>query len=390
MITKLTLTTLKGLHPREKRYTVWDTEDKGLGFDVTPTGHRSWLYKYCLKGKQGKVRMGSYPAMTLEQAKSRLRFLKGQMEGPEHQKPRDLQGVADPNALTVEALVTKYDQEYIPVKLKPKTQKKYRNVIKLHILPKLGSVLVSGLSESDVREVFDSLHPTPTAANAMVEVLSSIIKWAKGLGLRKTPNPCVEVERNKLPPRQKYMTVENYQAVAVELGRVEGKPGAVAGLRLILLTGMRKDEVMEMEWEWVDLQAATITIPAELHKTGLEAGQKVIHLPPEGVELLQSIQGEGRVFKGTKGGKCWEIDDVWQAVRAKVGLDSFHIHDIRHSYASMAISNGMTLEEVGPLLGHKGIRTTQRYAHLMRDKQKQNASKVGGFVAAALNGLKKP
>jgi integrase len=155
------------------------------------------------------------------------------------------------------------------------------------------------------------------------------------------------------------------------------------------MTGMRKDEVMEMQWEWVDLEAATITIPAELHKTGLEAGQKVIHLSSEAVLLLQGMKGEGRVFKGTKGGKCWEIDDVWQAVRSKVGLESFHIHDIRHSYASLAISNGKTLEEVGPLLGHKGIRTTQRYAHLMQDKTKQNANEVGSFVAAALNGHKK-
>jgi integrase len=389
MITKLTLTTLKGLKPKDKRYVAWDTEDKGLGLDITPNGSRSWVYKYCQKGKQGKVRLGSYPAMTLEQAKARLRYLKGEKEGPEHQKPRDLQGIVDPNCITVEALVTKYDLEYIPVRLKPKTIKKYRNIIKLHILPKLGHILVSRLSESDVREVFDSLHPTPTAANAMVEVLSSMLKWAKGLGMRKTPNPCVEIERNRLPPRQLYMTVENYRAVAEELDKVEGKAGAVAGLRLILLTGMRKDEVMEMVWQWVDLESRTITIPALEHKTGLEAGQKVIHLTAEGVELLQGCEGKGRVFKGTTGGKCWEIDDTWRALRHEVGLDSFHIHDIRHSYASLAISNGLTLEELGPLLGHKGIRTTQRYAHLMQEKTKENASKVGGFVAAALNGHKK-
>jgi integrase len=152
---------------------------------------------------------------------------------------------------------------------------------------------------------------------------------------------------------------------------------------LILLTGCRKGEVLGLQWSWVE--SNLIRIPWEFHKTGQTGGEKLIHLSPQAVEILEGIPKNGeRVFPNQKGGNLWGIDPLWRQIRTDLELPSVHIHDLRHSYASLGINAGMSLGDIGVLLGHASITTTRRYAHIDQSYKIQKALQMGELLAEAM------
>jgi integrase len=273
----------------------------------------------------------------------------------------------------------------------------YKQAIRHDIVPALGHILVTRLQESDCKGMHRDMRDRPTVANGALGVLSSMMSWAEGEGLRpKRSNPCVDIERYPKPPKQNYLNTEGYQKVDVKLAAIKASPYAIKGLMLILQTGMRKSEVLDLLWDWVDLEneKPQIKIPYEYHKTGKTAGPKIIYLAPDSIELLKSVRkwdGIPRVFFGAnKRGRCWSIDRLWRAIRAGEEFKGFTIHDLRHSFASMGINNGMSLEEIGKLLGHSDISTTQRYAHIAPERNNDLAQKAGGFISKAMKSAPNP
>ena len=394
MKTKLRLDLIKKLKPRETRYTVWDTEDKGLGLEVLPGGGLSWWYRYSMFGKPDKVRLGSYPAMTLDAAKGKVRFLKGQKD-EKGINPKHLYG-AGPNPITIADLADKFILEHLP-RLKETTQRCYKQNLRKHIVPALGHILVGRLDETDVRHMHRDMLNIKTTANACVDVLSSMMLWAEGEKFRdKKTNPCCDVEKYQIPPREHFLSDTNYQEVVEKLDTVKASPYAIAAVRLILLTGMRKGEVMDLLWDWVDLEGEKpqIRIPYEYHKTGKTMGDKVIFLAPDALELLKQTKkwkNIPRVFPGANAlGRCWAIDRLWRQIRKDEAFANFVLHDLRHSFASINLNHGMRLEDISKLLGHSDISVTQRYAHLSAEHKNELAQTAGGNMAEVMKPKKKP
>lgn len=168
--------------------------------------------------------------------------------------------------------------------------------------------------------------------------------------------------------------------------RLVGK-SAVAAIRLMILTGARRGEILGLRWEWIDWQAAHVSLPDS------KTGKKRILLNPAALAILDGLNtpgnGKGYVIRGGAGNNpetpLVNIKDSWGAIRQVAGLQDVRIHDLRHSFASVMVSAGMSLPMIGALLGHTDAKTTQRYAHLAADPLRAAADKGGSAIAGHLN-----
>ena len=168
------------------------------------------------------------------------------------------------------------------------------------------------------------------------------------------------------------------------LDEVETRGGAsasaVTALRLLMLTGCRKNEILTLRWEDVALDQNELRLP------DAKTGARVVPLSPSAVRLLSGLPREPAnpwVIPGRKPGTHMSaLDDAWKVIRARAGLEDFRIHDLRHSFASRALALGESLPMIGKLLGHSQVETTARYAHLARDSVQEAAARIADSIAA--------
>ena len=159
--------------------------------------------------------------------------------------------------------------------------------------------------------------------------------------------------------------------------------GAVATIRLLMLTGCRRNEILTLRWEHVDLDAA------EIHLADRKTGARTVHLSQSAARVLAALPrtpGNPWVIPGNKPGRhMTDIDAAWETIRARAGLHDVRIHDIRHSFASRALALGEGLPMIGKLLGHTQVQTTARYAHLACDTVKASAARIGDSIDSDLD-----
>ena len=186
--------------------------------------------------------------------------------------------------------------------------------------------------------------------------------------------------------RERFLTEAELDRLGRALDQAETGGGAsasaVATIRLLILTGCRKSEILTLRWEEVALDEA------ELRLSDSKTGARVVSLSEPAIRLLASLPrlpGDPWVLPGRKPGThLRKLDDAWQSVRSRAGLGDVRLHDLRHSFASRALALGEGLPMIGKLLGHARIETTSRYAHLARDSVRASAERVAASIAADL------
>ena len=155
---------------------------------------------------------------------------------------------------------------------------------------------------------------------------------------------------------------------------------AVAAIRLLMLTGCRKSEILTLRWKDVDLAAN------ELRLADSKTGPRPVPLSPTAARVLADlprVAGNPWVIPGYRAGThITNLDKPWNIIRTRAGLKEVRIHDLRHSFASRALALGESLPMIGKLLGHRQIQTTARYAHLARDSVKASAARVAASIGA--------
>ena len=157
---------------------------------------------------------------------------------------------------------------------------------------------------------------------------------------------------------------------------------AVAAIRLLLLTGCRKGEILNLRWNEVDLEANELRVP------DTKTGPRTISLSPEAAGVLAAIPGvDGNPFVipgKIKGKAMRNLNDPWEIICVRAGLEDMRLHDCRHSYASRVLALGESLPMIGRLLGHTQVETTARYAHLAEDSVKESTGRVSESIAGDL------
>jgi integrase len=370
----------------------YDAEVSGFGVRVTAHGARSFVLNYrTLTGLERRKTIGGYPDWTATAARKEARRLR-QLIDQGGDPLGDIE--AERAAPTMMELCDRFEQEHLPRK-RPGTAADYRRMLRVHIRPFFGNhTKVADVAFADI----DRLHRKITnaghrrRANTVVAVLSKMFSLAVKWKMR-TDNPCKFIERNGEVKRKRYLSGDELAGLSKALAAHPDRQAADI-VRLLLMTGARRGEILGMRWADIDLSEGIWSKPASSTK------QKEDHVVPlsaparlllSEIRERQANKHKPHVFPGNGSAQhVVEIKRAWRRICKVAGISNLRIHDLRHSFASQLASSGSSLPLIGALLGHASTATTARYSHLYDDAQRAAVERVGAVIDAAANGKPTP
>lgn len=437
---KITLSVAKALKPGEL---VWDTEITGFGIRCQRRD-KVYIFSKRIKGRQRQITIGKHgEPWTVEMARDRARILLGAIaEGKDPAQIRD----DSKSRPTISELCDRYIDEYAVPHKKPSSVETDLLNLKNHIKPLLGKRFVSDVSTADIDKFMRDVKAGksvlrsemgkkpvtggPGAANRSLALLSSAFGEAIKWGWMNT-NPARGVPKFKEEKKERFLSEIELAAIgsAIETLQQEGiaNPIALHAIRLLIFTGARRGEVLSLKWSNIDFERQIILL--EDSKTGA----KPVLLNAPALEVLSTQKRQGRnpyVFPGLIENehlkeirkpwsmvkdaatlKLWRqdpcVDAIWKEFSVKPrracsveqfqkvlenkglspvgGVTDVRLHDLRHTFASVAAMGGSPLLVIAKLLGHKQASTTERYAHLADSPIKQANDAIGNRIHQLLN-----
>lgn len=376
----------------------------GFGVRVTKAGARSFIFNYRTKsGKERRYTIGAArfkdgarwtDGWTATAARERASELRREIE-----RGGDPMGdlSAARGAPTVADLAAKYLDEYASAKRSAKDDEGLLNQI---ILPEIGARKVAEIQYEDIERLHRKVStrgiaparktklgtkrepkPAPIRANRMVALLSKMFALAIRWKMRGD-NPAKGIQRNHEQRRERYLSGDELGRLTLALAKHDGSSANV--IRLLLLTGARRGEVLAAAWPQFDLDQGVWTKPSAHTK------QKKEHRVPLSAparQLLSQMKtgtgGDGKLFDGDEARR---LARFWASISKSANISGVRVHDLRHTYASILASAGLSLPIIGALLGHTQPSTTARYAHLFDDPLRKATERVGQIVANAGQG----
>ncbi|OAM77134.1 tyrosine-type recombinase/integrase [Devosia elaeis] len=429
--------TLAAIKPAARPTTFFDTDVRGFGLLVRPSGARSWILEY-RPGAGGRgvskrrLVIGDPETMTPETAR---RAAKDMLADVRKGKDPAAERAEERRAETVKEILDAWLRRHVDTKRKGSTAALYRQIIDTHIIPALGTKRALAVTKQEVARLHEAVatkgkqkrkaeakprasRVTPRGgtyvANRVVALLSAAFNWAADAGLLPDGhrNPALGIEKFREQARERYLTSEELARLGAALHEAETvgipwevdetkpkakhtpkqnrstmlTPHVVAALRLLIFTGARLREILNLRWADVDLERGALFLPDS------KTGRKTVLLSAPAVEILESLPRVGSfVIASESAGTAEEqprhdLKKPWALVTRRAGLSGLRIHDLRHSFASFAVGGGVGLPLLGGLLGHADVKTTQRYAHLASDPLRRAANATAETIAGVLHG----
>lgn len=405
---RLTKTAVDDLPPGAA---LWDQTVRGFGVR-RQSRDPIFVLKARINGRQRFLTIGRYGSpWTVDTARNEARRLLGEIASGRDPAERRAD---ERSALTIGLLADAFLKEHAAAKRKASTADYYKMIVETHIKPAFGHLKANALTSVEVEKWHASAKRKPTA-NRVVAVLSSLYSWAvKTKRLPIGTNPTRAVERYREQARERYLTsdelarlgdaIREAETIGVPWQVQEGTkakatakhlpkeanqrtkiaPAAAAALRLLILTGARLREILHLEWQHVDLERGILFLPDS------KTGRKALVLNGAAVQLLTDLPRHGRyVIAGASVGTKDEqprsdLKRPWALVAGRAKLENVRLHDLRHTFASIAAASNIGLPVIGKLLGHSQTSTTERYAHLAVDPVRAATDLVGQKLAAAI------
>ena len=358
---------------------MWDRDLPGFGVRVHASGRKSYIVQ--ARGPAGSIRLtiGRHGEISAREARKDAAAIIYRIKRGEDPRP-----AAPRRGLTVADLADRYLRLHAEPNCKSRSVELYRVAIDKYILPALGATPVRAVEQRDVAALHHQLHDKPAMANSVIRVLSQMFRLAERWGLaREGSSPCRLVRLYKLRARDRFLSPEEYRRVGRVLREMEAEgsawPPAIAALRLLMLTGCRRDEILTLRWDDVDRTAARFRLRDS------KTGPRIVILTRAAQSVLARLSRFGDnpwLIPGARpGSRLLTLKSTWKRVRTRAGIEDVRLHDLRHSYASRALAMGESLTMIGRLLNHAQAASTARYAHLMRDTERAAASRVGDSIA---------
>lgn len=379
---KISKRTIDAMSPVDKDVFIWDDELKNFALRVSPTGRKTFLVQYRAKGRTRRVKIGVYGALTPDEARQQAKRILGDVahgEDPAEDIYKDRQ------APTVATVCERFMREHTALRCKESTAREYQRLIDREILPTFGTRRVTAVTRGDIAQLQYDMRNRPFLANRLIALLSKMFNLCELWGLRPDgSNPCRLVSKYREKPRERFLSPDEIATVGEVLNQVQADgsetKAACDAIRLLILTGCRLSEIQTLKWEYV--KPPYFILPDS--KTG--ARRIPISKDVEAVlEQIERVPDNPYVIVGYKEGQYLaDIRHPWGRIREKAGIGPVRVHDLRHTYASNAIANGVPLEVVGKLLGHTQYQTTMRYAHLADNHLHEAAAHVSKGIGAAL------
>lgn len=375
---KLTVRTALAIPPGDKDVIAWDTDVPGFGLKVTPSGRRTFFFYYrTSEGQQRRPAIGTLGAIKPEFAREVARRWRAEtIMGGDPSKSRTL----NRKAPTVRDLCNRYITEHAQPKKKASSLRQDRRLIATHLEPRLGSRKVANVTRSDVATLHQSLVSTPYEANRLLSLMGKMFKLAERWGLRPDgTNPATNIDRYPEQKRERFLSRLEIRRLWLLLesdaARKVASSEAISAIKLLMLTGRRLNEVLSLEWSWLDLDNRLMRLP------DTKSGVLLVSLGGTATALLRKLRlerpGDKFVLPGRRSNRPMvNLQKPWQAIRTLAALEDVRLHDLRHTFASIGAGLGMSLPVIGRLLGHTQAATTSRYAHLAQEPVRQAADAI--------------
>jgi integrase len=380
---------IRRLPPPERGNRItYDDDVKGFGVRITASDHRAFILNYRTRsGRERRYTIGEVTDWRTTAARKEASDLKKKID-----TGIDPLAViqAEREAPIMGDLIDKFEQEHVAKKLRASTAADYKRMIRTHVRPHFDKHMkVADVKFSDIDALHRKLTDAGTGyrANRVIALCSKMFALAVRPWEMRSDNPVKGIAKNKEMKRKKYIKPDELERLTQAL-RDDPSQQAANIIRILLMTGARRGEVLAMRWEHIDLTEGKWSKPASSTKQNED---HIVPLSAPVRQLLSEINQEqggpssGYVFPSTDSatGHFAAIKEAWIRITKRAGITGLRIHDLRHSFASQAISGGAPLAVVGALLGHSDPSTTARYAHLFDDVQRAATERVGAVIAAA-------
>ena len=369
---KITLTQarVKALRPRRTTYYVRDGKLRGFGVRVLPSGRKRFFIQCQHEGERVWKIVGDAATIDVREARSRgaetmaaIRRGNTTPLGPDESLFE----------VVAETVFRRYERIW-----KPGTLYVNRCYLRKQISPGFAGREIAEIDRRDVRNWFASLRATPVAADRSMPVLSVIMREAELMGLRpEGTNPCRGIRRYRRKGRERFLSDDELRRLSEKLSaHAERSPQKVAIVRLLLLTGCRKGEILTLRWS--DYREG------HLFLRDSKTGPRTVWLSQPARRILDTLERRSRwIFPGSDPGRprgSISLLKFWHRVRAEADLRDVRLHDLRHSYASLALRQGETVLAIGRLLGHADPETTLKYTHPADPMVRDAAETVGAIL----------
>jgi integrase len=366
---------------------VWDAgKGSTAGFGVRQQRRdKIYFLKTRIGARQRWFTIGKHGTWTVNKARREARAIQGEIDrGHDPATVRD----ADAKVPTIKKVVERFLEE-VEAKRRKSTAAQYRDLLERLAVPELGNHKIRDVHFRDIASLHYKHRNMPITANRVIAVLSSMFSWCERHGLRdRDTNPASGVEKFKEKARERFLSSRELGRLGIALARAERKqtetPWVLAAIRLLIFTGMRRNEVLTLRWQDVNTEMAMLSLPDS------KTGARPIYLSAPALAVLASVPRMAKnpfVIAGSKPGQhLINLRKPWTRICKVARLRGVRLHDVRHSYASIGVSGGASLPIVGKLLGHTKGATTERYSHLLADPVRAANEAIGNQIAAMLQG----
>ena len=370
---RLTDRAIARLRPREREYTVWDNHLVGLGVRVRPTGGRSYVLLEDTGGRSRRLSLGPVSLKTVAEVRRECHARK-----------------AEPAATGAPRRAAPLFRDFVEGAWKeahfdgyrPSTRMGVQSLLDRQLLPAFGSKPLDRIAPAQVGRWFDRFSRTaPGNANHALDLLTQIINFAIARGHLET-NPARDVKRNPRRMLTRFLSREEVARLHRVLDRQtrDSRREQADIIRLLLLTGCRRSEILRLRWSEVDRDRLVLA--------DSKTGPRIVPLNTPARRILERRPRGGSpfVFPSPRDPARPRSRNLpfWYRARREAGIEDVRLHDLRHSHASHAVMNGVPVPVVSRLLGHSDVRSTLRYAHLGDREIEAAAERVGQSIAAVM------
>jgi len=404
-----------GLRPGKTEFIVWDSALTGFGVRVRPSGAMSYVVVYRAgagrKAPVRKVTLGAVGKITPDTARNLAQKALGAIA---HGKDPASERARDRESMTVKELVEAFLEDHAELKLKQTSVARYRHLLRHWVGPELGATKADSLTRAALAKLHSKMRRNTVSANRMLAAVSSVYSFAQRRGLVPDGfNPATRIEKYPERRRERFLDSAELARIGSALREAETtgipwvvdetKPNAkhipkqeqnrrtifgpfvTAAVRLLLFTGCRLREILDLKWEYIDTERGLLLLPES--KTGRRT--VVLNAPALAVLALLPRVGPYVIPAGDPKRPRHDLKRLWSAVSRRAKLAGVRLHDLRHTYASVGAGGGLGLPVIGKLLGHTQSATTQRYAHLDNDPLKRASETIAAQISAALGETQK-
>lgn len=351
-------------------WVIWDDRVARLGLRLRADGAPVWIRRRRVNGRIVKRSLGPLDAMGIEAARGAAVAM----------FDHDLLTLTSPVPTLVDFVPTYLDDN--AGRWRPDTVVGHRCGLMRHAVPVLGAKPVDAIIRADVLAWLDGLEVAAGSRNRALAVLSGLMQHAETVGLRPVgSNLCAGLRRRQSSFKARYLDDRDFARLASALDRLTAAhPVEVALIRFVMLTGARRGEALTLEWTMT--QGSRAVLPSS------KTGPKTLWLWAPLRRLLSEL-AKGSMSPRVFAMANWQnlggaLNRVWTEARRLAGLEGLRLHNLRHSYASVAVPIGEDLKTVARLLGHAEFETTGGYAHLATGPIQAAAGRVAGHLAAAI------